>query len=143
MGDIAVIGSKNGQAILSVDSTTFQMSANGELQLIPVLPSGWIALPYVNSWVDYGAPYSGGAYYSQGSSSMVSLRGGIKSGTTGVIATLPAAYRPAQDKVFVVSSGLGALAFTTIIIGSNGVMTLQAGYSNTFVSLEGITYDAL
>jgi hypothetical protein len=97
--------------------------------------SGWTALSYVNSWADYGAGWSTGAYCKD-QFGFVHLKGLIKNGTVGAtIATLPAGYRPAYRQLF------GCVSYTTgYVMGRTDVDTsgniISAAGGNAFHSIH-------
>lgn len=94
-----------------------------------------IAPTLLNSWVNYGSPYSD-LSYCKNSESMVMLRGSVKNGSSGVIFTLPDGYRPSAQLVFPIVSNN---AFGRIDIGSDGNVVLNVG-TNASVALDGITF---
>lgn len=99
---------------------------------------GWIAPTLLNSWVNYGAPYDNAGYYKD-PFGIVRLRGVVKSGTTpNAIFTLPAGYRPANNKLMpIVSNAL----FGAVSIASNGDVLSSIG-SNVYFTLDGVTFRA-
>ena len=97
----------------------------------------WTALSglYVNSWVDLGGGNMAGAY-TKDSSGIVHLRGVVKSGSTGVICTLPAGYRPSATCTFTITSNN---VYGNLYITTAGVVTAQV-YNNASLFLEGIQF---
>lgn len=97
----------------------------------------WTALPTLqNGWVNYG---NGTDYplaqYTKASDKVVTLRGVIKSGTTGhdiLLTTLPAGYRPPERQLFVVVAND---AYGRIDIDSDGKVYLEQ-VSSTWTSLN-------
>jgi hypothetical protein len=100
----------------------------------------WIALPFVNSWADYGSTYTTGAYYRDGDG-VVHLRGLIKNGTSTTICTLPEGFRPeGRLLTHCISNGYPA---SRIDIKTTGVVTLEhSTYDAGWLSLEGISFKA-
>jgi hypothetical protein len=84
-----------------------------------------------NSWVSYGGAYAAFGYWKD-ICGVVHAHGAVKSGTTGVIYTLPAGYCPAATLTFV---GWSAGAAIPITVDSSGVVTAGAGYVNTDVNV--------
>jgi hypothetical protein len=106
-----------------------------------IQPEAWIAPTLLNSWVNFGAPWQTAAYRKTPWNG-VELRGLIKNGTitTGtVLFTLPAGYRPANDRVFVSFHGGGAAGRINVL--SNGDVTISNVTDNTFLSLEPVRFD--
>lgn len=94
----------------------------------------WTSLPLQNSWVAYGSGYYTPAYQVQ--NGKVYLRGMTKNGTSGTIATLPAGARPGATRLC--STTTSPNVFQRVDITSSGVILAAAGYSNAWVSLDGI-----
>ena len=109
----------------------------GKLQTYPGMESG-IAVAYANSWVDFGAPFSGAAYYKDGFD-LVHLTGAMRGGTMSLTSfTLPVGYRPATDLDFAVC---GPDTFAAIRVTTAGSVVPIAG-SNTRISLDGVIFRA-
>lgn len=94
---------------------------------------------FANSWVNYSGSDAAAAYMKD-LSGFVHLKGTVKSGTlNSVIFTLPAGYRPQEYENFaVVCNG----AFGVINIAPSGDVKMQAGGSNAYITLSGITFRA-
>lgn len=95
---------------------------------------------FVNSWANYGAPYSKAGYFKD-PIGWVRLMGVIKTGTVGQPAfQLPPGYRPAvaPGPFAAVSNGV----FGRVDVGTDGTVTPMSPSSNASVSLEGITFKA-
>lgn len=102
-----------------------------------VAQEAWAAPSYSNSWVDYGGAFDTGGYFKD-NFGVVHLKGLIKSGTVGATAfTLPTGYRPSTTKIFATSSNN---VFGQVWIYSTGVVEPRSPSSNTWVSLEGISF---
>ena len=110
-----------------------------------ISPLTWTPLSLENGWVNYGdgvAPAS----VAIDQVGMVHLRGGVASGTTGLIAILPTQYRPHYD-VYTVDYGYDGVA-EAIEIGPNGdIYVWDVGSSVTtitkaaeYTSLENISF---
>lgn len=100
----------------------------------------WKAPTLGASWVDYGAPWEVAGYCRRGG--LVHLRGLIKNGTATsgtLLFTLPAGYRPVSDKHFRVHTSGGGASMT---VQSNGDVKLNAGVSDTNLSLAGMIFPA-
>lgn len=96
----------------------------------------WIDLPLVNSWVVFDTTYNTPQYYKD-RDGIVHLKGLIKSGSTGAIATLPAGYRPSRQCLFVSITNPNVIG--RIDITTAGVITASV-YSNVWISLDGISF---
>lgn len=98
----------------------------------------WNALTLQNSWVDFGGALETAGYKNH-NGGIVYVKGTVKSGTATagtVIATLPAGFRPLNDRVFAVrSSAAGGEAR----VKANGEITIEAG-NNTYFSLDNIFF---
>jgi len=100
----------------------------------------WVIAYLLNSWQNYGSPYSQAGYRLDGNR-LVHLTGVIKSGTPGstsVIFELPPAYRPAYTVRFPIASDLDSVG--TISISKNGAVVAELGCSETLTSLDGIIF---
>lgn len=93
--------------------------------------TGWQALTLQNGWVNYGGTFETAGVRRHGK--VVSLRGLVKSGVVGLVATLPSGFAPAQDFIFATSSGN---AFGDVYVYANGNVNIQTAPSNLFVSLH-------
>jgi hypothetical protein len=99
-----------------------------------------INLPMLNGWVNYGPGFTNASYFKD-KNGIVRLEGLIKSGTTNVIANLPAGYRPGAALLFIAVNGFGA--FARIDVGPDGNITVVAPYTNGYLSLSGISFRAV
>jgi hypothetical protein len=96
-----------------------------------------------NGWVVYGGGYSYPSYCKD-SNGNVRLRGTMKSGSNGVIYTLPAGLRPANSLAFpIIGYNGSSYAIGYLTIGSTGQLNVQltSGF-NQWVPLDGITWYA-
>ena len=106
----------------------------------------WTALTFSNSWVDYasGYPVSGSRADKQG---RLWLRGMVKSGTytdNTVLFTLPTAHRPTTSRMLLTTFYTGAGAWTNpciLIVGSNGQVKILGATGNSWVNIEGLSFD--
>lgn len=94
----------------------------------------WSALPLSNGWINYGSVYGNARYRKI--NGVVWITGMVKSGTTsagGVIATLPAGFRPASYLMrgVAVSGGTGQVDVTPA-----GTILHGFSVSSTWTSLE-------
>lgn len=110
--------------------------------------SGWIALGgFAANWSSYVATNDFRAEYRKLASGLVLLRGLVKKSVAlaypDVISTgIPAGYRPgvvsARQQIF--NQANAAHNTTDLRVDWNGGITLLAGGSNLWVSLDGISY---
>lgn len=94
----------------------------------------WTSMTTQNSWVDYTAPFTSAAY-TKTSAGLIVLKGVVRAGS-GVIATLPAGYRPAASIMFEETSNNAA---SRVDIRADGTINLPVG-SNSSASLDGIVF---
>ena len=96
--------------------------------------TAWISVSggvgFQNSWVNFGAAEQTAQYRKIGD--LVYLRGTVKSGTTGVIFTLPVGYRPPAA---VGPASLDNTGVRYISISSNGNVSTDSN-TPTFLSLN-------
>lgn len=100
------------------------------------------AVTFTNSWSNFGGTFASAGFRKV--ASRVVLRGLIKPGSLSTAAfTLPAGYRPPQDRTFFVFSGsIGSPAVGVVVItASSGAVTPTAGA--TVISLENIAFDTV
>lgn len=98
---------------------------------VPIVPS------LGNSWVDYGAGFTGAQYYKD-KTGLVTIEGVIKDGTDGTVFTLPAGFRPSGNLMFINWSAGGAFR---IDVESDGDVVFTS--SNSFFStLAGVQFYA-
>lgn len=105
-------------------------------------PEAWITPTLLNAWAHYGTPFSGARYYKD-PLGIVRLKGLVQSGTvagdsTGNIFTLPAGYRPTEQRVIVTISN-GAIARLDVL--TDGSVRAVSG-SNVWFSLDGVSFRA-
>ena len=95
------------------------------------------AVTFLNSWVDYGAPYSTASYWRD-AFHVVHLKGLVKAGTcSAAIFTLPTGYQPPSQGIF---NAYGASGAVRIDIDTSGNVIPSSNCNNGWVSLEGITF---
>jgi hypothetical protein len=100
-----------------------------------VFDTVWKPFPYVNSWVDYGAPYAPAGYRIL-PSGLVILKGLCQNGTTNTICTLPAGYRPGITMLYTAYSNNIACR---IDIAASGLIS-HTGGNSAWISLGGISF---
>jgi hypothetical protein len=116
----------------TIDGTSFTQ----EVEAVPGDPSaGWVTLTLLNSWVNTGSPYASASYRIM-ENGLVILRGTIQSGTSGVVANLPAGARPVVRVMYNVYTWLGECRCDVL---AGGDISLQ-GYSSTLVDLGGVAF---
>jgi hypothetical protein len=114
----------------------FRLGLDGSLTASNATSGNAVTVPTLqNSWVDYGSVYAGLSYYKT-LDNIVVLQGTIKSGTGGLIFTLPVGYRPSAQRMFPIVSNN---AFGRVDIGSDGNV-VGIVYNNAYVSLDGIVF---
>ena len=95
------------------------------------------AIPLANGWTNYGAGYAT-AGYALSADGVVVLRGLVNPGTTTVIGTLPAGYRPSKQLVF---QSTAVDAPTRIDIDTAGNIVVAGSIAaGTWRSLDGINF---
>lgn len=94
-----------GRTIVSSDTNLVVTNGDGVSgnPSLALQDTGWIAMPLINSWVDYGAPFATAAYRRM--HGVVYLKGTVKNGVAPVVATLPAGFRPAAQLLVTMSGG--------------------------------------
>jgi hypothetical protein len=101
-----------------------------------VAQEAWQTPTLLNSWVNFGAPYTSAAYYKD-TIGVVRLKGMVKSGTTTTVMTLPVGYRPDATLRFAsVYNG----AFGYVQVDSSGNVT--ASGAGGAIPLECIQFRA-
>jgi len=98
-----------------------------------VVGSGGSAPAFLNGWVNDGTAGYGTAAFRKLPSGLVQVKGLIKTGGIGQVAfTLPAGYRPIENRLFGVASNA---AFGQVNVFANGNVTPVAG-SNVDMALD-------
>jgi hypothetical protein len=121
----------NAQCFTSLDGVAFALS-----------PSGYTPLALQNGWTN--GPFSTSSAAVTTVSGIVHLKGAVGSGTSGVITTLPAPFRPAIATY--VKTDLCGATNGRLFIQPNGVVTVQQQngdpFSNAqcFTSLDGVSF---
>ena len=94
----------------------------------------WTGFTLENTWQNYDGTYTS-AGYTKTANGLIVLKGMVRAGS-GVIATLPAGYRPASQIMFenATNSAGGRLDIT-----AGGAVTMAVG-SNAWFSLDGIAF---
>lgn len=106
----------------------------------------WVNLTLQNSWVTQGAGYPTPGVLRE-PHGRIGLRGNIKSGTATagtILTTLPAGYRPANNRTYAVDSidNTGAIVAARILVNSSGEVILQKGGNNFALSLDQVSFYA-
>lgn len=96
----------------------------------------WTPLILQNGWNTYGGAFSTAAY-TKTSAGMVILKGMIKGGS-GVIANLPAGYRPATFESLIFENSSNQ-TFGRLDVNAAGDIVVSVG-SNVWFSLDGISF---
>ena len=102
--------------------------------------SEWTALPLSNLWVPYPG-FSTPLYKKE--NGIVYIKGLVKDGTITLnttIATLPVGHRPSETMVL--ATVQGGNTFARIDITNTGLIRTGAVTSNSFLSLDGISFPA-
>lgn len=97
----------------------------------------WITPTLLNGWENYSETQS--AQYIKDNFGFVRLRGMVKSGTSRIITVLPAGYRPLETVYFIVNNSTAPRQLT---ISGTGTLLLITGFTDTWVSLDGISFKA-
>jgi len=114
------------------------LKAKQEIDLLKV--TAWTAPTLLNSWVDYSSTFNATSY-TKDSMGFVHIKGLVKSGTPGstsVIFTLPAGYRPLETMIL---ANVSNNALGQIRISEDGDVIAHAG-SGSWFSLDGICFKA-
>lgn len=101
------------------------------------LQESWSTPSLLNSWVNYGAPFSDAKYFKD-DFGIVHLKGMVKNGSSGgfAIFILPSGYRPVESEVFAIHTDTGHGVVT--IDSSGNVLHVSGGTGLS--SLSGITF---
>lgn len=106
-----------------------------------VAQEAWIAPTLVNSFVNFGTPYST-AGYMKDSLGFVHLRGMVKTGASGAtIFTLPAGYRPGINTAHYFA-GVCQSGHADLVVADTGTVTGYGTGVPIYVSLSGVTFKA-
>jgi hypothetical protein len=107
--------------------------------------TAWVDLTLGNGWTVFPNPaYGTAARYRRTAADETKFKGMIAPGTLTdgtVIATVPAGFRPLEDRYFDCAAVGGVVG---IVVGSNGQVRYRTGMGGTptFVSLDGIQFCA-
>lgn len=129
-----VVAKGGGNSYLSLNSMFYPSSFS----------TYWTPLPTYNGWVNYGSSSSPDAGAIKGSDGIVSLRGLVRSGSTGQevgITYLPVGFRPAQRTIISTMNGPGVY-YARIDIRADGWVVCNVVPSNGWLSLSGINFVA-
>jgi len=94
--------------------------------------STWTTPTLVNGWVVYAAGYE--ARYRKLINGMVTVEGLVKNGTSGLVTTLPAGYRPGKKLLW--ASITDANIFCRLDVATNGQMVLSGYTANSWASIN-------
>jgi type II secretory pathway pseudopilin PulG len=109
----------------------------------PDCTTQWCALPMINGWKHYGAPYST-PQYTKGTDGIVMLKGLLNGGSSASaqIGTLPAGYCPKETSLQAAASN-GVWSRLDIIRNGDGTCGIYPSAGSTaWVSLDEIRYIA-
>lgn len=102
--------------------------------------TGWTKLTPIAPWVVFGAPFASIMVRRRGQH--VTVRGLVKTGTSGTIFQLPSGYRPGANELFttVCSAGIAAIQ----VVAATGFVVLNnvssGGSTAGFMSLDAISF---
>ena len=118
----------------------FQISSIASLENYKAnkVQEAWITPKLANSWIPFDSATYNTFQYMKDEMGFVHIRGMVKSGTTGIIFTLPTGYRPLKTEV---NPCLSNNVIGRVDINASGVVTCIV-YNNTYVSLQGICFKA-
>lgn len=122
------------QDVVSARVTAINSAGNSGYGTSAATVPLWSPFALQNSWVDYSPPYSSAAY-TKTTAGLIVLKGMVRSGS-GIIATLPAGYRPAMSIMFENSTNS---AGGRVDVRADGTILMSVG-SNAWFSLDGITF---
>jgi prepilin-type N-terminal cleavage/methylation domain-containing protein len=122
------------QDVVSARVTAINSAGNSGYGTSTVTVPLWTPFTLQNSWLDYSPPYTSAAY-TKTSGGVIVLKGMVRSGS-GVIATLPAGYRPAMALMFENSTNS---AGGRLDVRADGTVNMAVG-SNAWFSLDGIAF---
>ena len=130
----------DGNVGIGTSTPSEALEVNGNLVVDTIIDNPDIVMTMENSWVVYNAVNFANPEYYMDKLGRVHLQGLIKSGTVPSGATtLPAGYRPATNRIFTVVTN-GTLCW--VDVQASGVVYIHAGCTNTFLSLDGISFKA-
>lgn len=124
------------------------IAARGPAGCVPEIRLGngthidkWRNLTFLNSWVNFGAPWATGQY-RMCDGGIVRVKGLVKSGTaTTPIANLPAGFRPLENRLFTTTVGNPGNLYARLDVEAGGNIIPQAA-GNAYVSLDPISFTA-
>lgn len=129
------IGPLQGYLIGFTDGRMQAVSAN-DIQLDPPTAN---TLTLNTGWTAFAAPYTSPCTYTRSMEGRVYLEGIADPTGSGValIATLPAGYRPAAQKLFPIAN---ENTYGEVTIAANGQITLVTGIDTKWVALDNISF---
>lgn len=113
-------------------------SIGADLSVGSINIGSFINMTRLNGWLNYSSSYAQ-CQYIKDAEGFVHIRGMVKSGTTGHLATLPSGYRPYRIQI---CAGFSASGACRIDINAAGEIIFGTGYSATWTSLGNIVYRA-
>ncbi len=119
----------------TIDTGIAEAIRNGKRELDSYGAPEFALLPLQNQWVNYNRRAFGEARCSRDAFSVVRLDGVVKQGI-GIIATLPAAYRPKVDVLATVACSEPTPCKVTV--GATGALRPHATYK--WLSLDGVNF---
>jgi len=102
----------------------------------------WINFTYINSWEDVGSAGIIGCQYAKDVFGRVYFRGRCKNGITANPFVVPENYRPSYNYVIPIMSANYVTDTAYIAITTEGIVTFYI-YSNTWVSIDGVSYSTI
>ena len=105
--------------------------------------TAWTAPTLSGTWANYGLGFAPAGYRIT-PEGRVHLRGAVKSGASAsAVFTLPTGYRPEYNAIFRPFWNNGGVETSARVdVSSAGVVTINTAGTNTFLSLEDISFDA-
>ena len=113
----------------------FPPQANGperdqalEDYLASLLPTPWTAVTFLNSWLNYGAPFQLAQYRKVGD--QVALRGlvlKVAGGPGTVVCNLPVGFRPRADHIFTCEGYTSANGYISMRVDVNAAGNVVVG----------------
>lgn len=94
----------------------------------------WTNLPLAGTWVQDGVLTT--PQYIKDAAGNVWVRGVVKNGAAGLVATLPAGYRPSQGiELPALRATAGAGTFSTVTVATGGAITVNTNLASAQVRL--------
>lgn len=104
-----------------------------------IVQPNWIAPTLLNGWVNYGGVTEPAGYYLD-SNGVVHIRGRVKDGTSNIVCSLPAGYRPAYATYQPIISFDGTAHIAVVgNVNTAGDVWIDA-VGNDWASLAGLSF---